>query len=59
MILNQGGIKAVVWTDAFQFVILFGGILVVIVKGVIDVGGINRVWEVAKKHDRAGWQINK
>lgn len=51
--------KAVVWTDVFQFVVLFGGLIVVIVSGVVEVGGLTKVWEVAVKHDRAGQQINK
>lgn len=55
----QGGIKAVIWTDAFQFMILFGGIIVVIVGGVLEVGSLERVWEVAVKHGRAGSGINK
>ncbi|XP_050715097.1 sodium-dependent multivitamin transporter-like [Eriocheir sinensis] len=53
-----GGMKAVVWTDAFQFVVLFGGLIVVVVSGVTEVGGLAKVWEVAVKHERAGPQIN-
>ncbi|XP_052783067.1 sodium-coupled monocarboxylate transporter 2-like [Mya arenaria] len=38
-----GGIKAVIWTDVFQFVIMTTGILAVIIKGIIEVGGIAQV----------------
>ena len=48
-----------VWTDAFQFMVLFGGLIVINVKGVVDAGGIGKVWEVAVQHDRAGPQILK
>ncbi|XP_075145578.1 kin of rumpel isoform X1 [Haematobia irritans] len=40
-----GGLKAVVWTDVIQTVIMVGAILFVIVKGTIDVGGLSVVWE--------------
>lgn len=55
----QGGMKAVVWTDALQFVIMFGGIIAVIVRGMVEVGGMEKVWDIAVKHDRAGPQIFK
>ncbi|XP_058984473.1 sodium-coupled monocarboxylate transporter 1 isoform X1 [Musca domestica] len=40
-----GGLKAVVWTDVIQTVIMVGAIIFVIVKGTIDVGGLGVVWE--------------
>ncbi|KAK3863994.1 hypothetical protein Pcinc_030258 [Petrolisthes cinctipes] len=52
-----GGMKAVVWTDALQFMVLLGGIVGVLVKGVIEVGGMGRVWDIAVQHNRAGPQI--
>ncbi|XP_042228144.1 sodium-dependent multivitamin transporter-like isoform X3 [Homarus americanus] len=55
--VNQGGLKAVVWTDALQFMVLLGGIVAVIIKGMIEIGGLGKVWEIAVKHDRAGPQI--
>ncbi|XP_057371552.1 sodium-coupled monocarboxylate transporter 1-like isoform X2 [Daphnia carinata] len=40
-----GGIKAVVWTDTIQFVMMYGSIIILIIKGVFDVGGWGPVWE--------------
>lgn len=39
----QGGLKAVVWTDVIQTVIMFGAMLIVIIKGTIIVGGVREV----------------
>ncbi|TKR89443.1 hypothetical protein L596_013543 [Steinernema carpocapsae] len=41
-----GGLKAVVWTDTIQAVVMYGGLGFVIIKGTIDAGGIGRVFEV-------------
>ncbi|KAG9475743.1 hypothetical protein GDO78_003908 [Eleutherodactylus coqui] len=42
-----GGLKAVVWTDAFQMVVMVVGFLSVLVEGTIQNGGINNVWQTA------------
>ncbi|XP_049759196.1 sodium-dependent multivitamin transporter isoform X1 [Elephas maximus indicus] len=47
-----GGLKAVIWTDVFQTLVMFLGQLVVIIVGSAKVGGLGRVWEVASQHDR-------
>ncbi|CAH1790095.1 unnamed protein product [Owenia fusiformis] len=47
-----GGMKAVVWTDVFQFVVMIGGLLAIVIKGTIEVGGIERVWEINQQSDR-------
>nr|XP_045596123.1 sodium-dependent multivitamin transporter-like [Procambarus clarkii]XP_045596124.1 sodium-dependent multivitamin transporter-like [Procambarus clarkii]XP_045596125.1 sodium-dependent multivitamin transporter-like [Procambarus clarkii]XP_045596126.1 sodium-dependent multivitamin transporter-like [Procambarus clarkii]XP_045596127.1 sodium-dependent multivitamin transporter-like [Procambarus clarkii]XP_045596128.1 sodium-dependent multivitamin transporter-like [Procambarus clarkii] len=52
-----GGMKAVVWTDVLQLFILIIGLIAVIIKGLIDMGGFQRVWEISVQHDRAGPQI--
>jgi len=41
-----GGIKAVMWTDTFQAVCMFGSFLAIIIKGNIDAGGASRVFDV-------------
>lgn len=48
----QGGIKAVVWTDVFQTIVIFGALITVIIKGAIDVGGLPEVWIKAKESQR-------
>lgn len=40
-----GGIKAVVWTDVVQTVIMYGTMAFIVIKGTIDVGGISVVYQ--------------
>lgn len=47
-----GGIKAVIWTDLFQSVLMFAAMLIIIVKGCHDVGGVAVVWQRAQLSDR-------
>lgn len=47
-----GGLKAVVWTDVVQLVMMFGAIALVIIKGTMDVGGVGFVWEKASESGR-------
>ncbi|KAK0423697.1 hypothetical protein QR680_008284 [Steinernema hermaphroditum] len=42
-----GGLKAVVWTDTLQAGVMFAGMLAVMVKGTVDVGGFHKIFEVA------------
>lgn len=48
----QGGLKAVIWTDVFQSVIMLAGMLTVAVTGTIEVGGVKKVWEINEKYGR-------
>ena len=48
----QGGMKAVLWTDTVQVCIMFGAILAVIIKGSLDVGGFEAVWQTAQNGQR-------
>ncbi|XP_025262465.1 sodium-coupled monocarboxylate transporter 1-like isoform X2 [Camponotus floridanus] len=38
-----GGLKAVVWTDFIQTFIMFGSMLLIVVKGTVDIGGVSLV----------------
>ncbi|KAM8972006.1 sodium-coupled monocarboxylate transporter 1-like [Pelodytes ibericus] len=38
-----GGLKAVIWTDAFQIVIMLAGFIAVIIQGVVVQGGIQNI----------------
>ena len=44
--------KAVMWTDVFQIVIMIVGLIAVIVRGVVINGGVWNVWEQAQKGGR-------
>ncbi|XP_046890471.1 sodium-coupled monocarboxylate transporter 2 [Hypomesus transpacificus] len=47
-----GGLKAVVWTDAFQMVVMVVGFLTVLIQGVLKAGGLGSIWEAAQKSNR-------
>nr|DBA30963.1 TPA: hypothetical protein GDO54_006884 [Pyxicephalus adspersus] len=40
---SLGGLKAVIWTDAFQIVIMLAGFIAVIIRGVMVQGGIQTI----------------
>ncbi|KAK2187297.1 hypothetical protein NP493_170g00031 [Ridgeia piscesae] len=52
---SLGGMRAVIWTDVFQFIVLMTGLLVIVVRGVIVVGGIQRVFDIANSEGRIFW----
>ncbi|XP_012252781.2 sodium-coupled monocarboxylate transporter 1-like [Athalia rosae] len=47
-----GGLKAVVWTDTIQTIVMFGGVIVVMVLGTLRVGGVQEVWRRSQVTDR-------
>lgn len=47
-----GGIKAVVWTDVIQTIIMIGTMIFVAVKGTLDIGGVNVIYERSRNGDR-------
>uniref|UniRef100_A0A8C9G3I0 Sodium-dependent multivitamin transporter n=1 Tax=Pavo cristatus TaxID=9049 RepID=A0A8C9G3I0_PAVCR len=47
-----GGLKAVIWTDVFQTLVMFAGQLAVIVVGARRVGGMARVWHLAEQQGK-------
>ena len=48
----QGGMKAVVWTDFFQMLIIISGIITLAVNGCIKAGGFYNVMEKASEGGR-------
>lgn len=50
--MSQGGLKAVIWTDVFQTVVMFAGQLAVIVVGASQAGGMAEVWRKAVNGSR-------
>ncbi|XP_019497331.1 PREDICTED: sodium/iodide cotransporter isoform X1 [Hipposideros armiger] len=47
-----GGMKAVIWTDVFQVVVMLAGFWVVLARGTMIVGGPRQVLELAQNHSR-------
>jgi hypothetical protein len=48
----QGGLKAVVWTDTLQQIIMMGSSIIVVGLGVIAVGGLDVMWQRSLDGDR-------
>ncbi|XP_042241286.1 sodium-coupled monocarboxylate transporter 1-like [Homarus americanus] len=48
-----GGMKAVLWTDALQTLIMYASMMFVIIKGAIDAGGFDVVWQINADSGRA------
>ncbi|XP_009966165.1 sodium-coupled monocarboxylate transporter 2 [Tyto alba] len=47
-----GGLKAVVWTDAFQMIVMVVGFMTVLIRGTTLNGGSTKVWEDAYEGSR-------
>uniref|UniRef100_A0A8D0CPS6 Solute carrier family 5 member 5 n=1 Tax=Sander lucioperca TaxID=283035 RepID=A0A8D0CPS6_SANLU len=47
-----GGIKAVIWTDVFQIVVMLSGFVAIFIRGTVLVGGPAVVLEIAKNGSR-------
>ncbi|XP_075551566.1 sodium-coupled monocarboxylate transporter 1-like isoform X3 [Dermacentor variabilis] len=47
-----GGIKAVIWTDVVQMVLMFAGYIMVIVSGLQHLGGFENMWRIASDGGR-------
>jgi Na+/proline symporter len=48
----QGGLRAVVWTDALQAVLMFVSQLIVLYLGAQKLGGWANVWEINNQGQR-------
>ncbi|KAM3871173.1 sodium-dependent multivitamin transporter-like [Diretmus argenteus] len=56
---TMGGLKAVIWTDVFQTVVMFAGQLAVIVVGIQQTGGPSEVWSKVWEGNRiSGLDLN-
>ncbi|XP_008319108.1 sodium-coupled monocarboxylate transporter 1 [Cynoglossus semilaevis] len=47
-----GGLKAVIWTDVFQMVIMLSGFVAVIARGAVLQGGLTNIWNDAGRAGR-------
>ncbi|RWR98825.1 hypothetical protein B4U79_03887, partial [Dinothrombium tinctorium] len=56
-----GGLKAVVWTDVVQSGLIYAGLLAIIIKGTLDVGGVSTVLQRSNdggRMDFSSWSFN-
>ncbi|XP_054894398.1 solute carrier family 5 member 6 isoform X2 [Poeciliopsis prolifica] len=54
-----GGLKAVIWTDVFQTLVMFAGQIAVIIVGVDQTGGMSEVWRKVTEGNRlSGLDLN-
>ncbi|XP_067679036.1 sodium-coupled monocarboxylate transporter 2-like [Haliotis asinina] len=53
-----GGLKAVMWTDVMQLTLMVAGMLMVIIKGTLDAGGIAEVWGRASDTGRLTFSLD-
>lgn len=44
--------KAVVWTDSFQMLVMFAGMLALLISGSLKLGGLDVAWDIANKNQR-------
>ena len=44
--------KAVVWTDSFQMLVMFAGMLTLLITGSMKLGGLDVAWDIANKNGR-------
>lgn len=49
---NVGGLKAVVWTDAFQSLMMLCGMIVILWKGISASGGVTNMFHIANRGGR-------
>lgn len=47
-----GGLKAVVWTDTVQTIIMFAALIITVIMGTVSIGGFKEVWQRNLKGDR-------
>ncbi|KAH9494387.1 hypothetical protein Btru_021750 [Bulinus truncatus] len=47
-----GGMKAVLWTDSFQVIMMVASLLAILIKGDLVVGGIGEAWKSLERTNR-------
>lgn len=48
----QGGVKAVVYADTLQAIVMIVGVLAIVIQGAINIGGLGNVMDIAYHGDR-------
>lgn len=51
-----GGLKAVIWTDAMQFVAMIGAVFAVVWVGIGSVGGFQNIFKIAQESGRLDYE---
>ena len=44
--------KAVLWTDVFQMLVMLSGFFAAIIEGARRLGGLDEVWRIAREGER-------
>ncbi|KAK2152502.1 hypothetical protein LSH36_326g00003 [Paralvinella palmiformis] len=52
---SLGGMKAVIWVDNIQVIIIILGLITVLVKGMINAGGFSKAWSIYRFGKRNAW----
>ncbi|KAJ6645757.1 Sodium-coupled monocarboxylate transporter 1 [Pseudolycoriella hygida] len=52
-----GGMKAILWTDVLQGIIMFGSMITVIVVGLVQIGGFGVLWSRVTDSGRANFAV--
>ena len=47
-----GGIKAVIWNDVFQGLVMFCGLVTIVIVGTVKVGGPSNIVSILKERNR-------
>ncbi|XP_064100409.1 sodium-coupled monocarboxylate transporter 2-like [Macrobrachium nipponense] len=47
-----GGVKAVVYADVFQALVMVIGVLAIVIQGSLQMGGLDHIWDIAYHGDR-------
>lgn len=47
-----GGMKAVLWADTLQVLIMFAGLFAILIEGCRVLGGVGKAWDIAKDNGR-------
>jgi len=51
----QGGMKAVVWVDTFQSFVMLAGMLAVLIRTILIVGGVGNLHEILDRGSRSNF----
>ncbi|XP_053375931.1 sodium-coupled monocarboxylate transporter 1-like [Mercenaria mercenaria] len=47
-----GGMRTVIWTDTFQFVLIYGGLAVILILSVKEIGSLSKVFSLSSEGGR-------